>query len=216
MEFFEFQKFIKEDAILFSLMKNKVRSRSRSLKSGEEFHLRSSELLLVESGAIAEKYSETTSFFYRIYDRREFVYNMRGKTLVIEALSPASLFIMDITEAWSFLESEKLLDSFLYLLLEKTNNDLKNFYLLASFLPSERIPFVVEQQYLVTKNITLPRWMNVKTMARIANCSLSTTSKIINEMGKDQAIYLESKPWQVNVEKLRDFIEKHQTNHTTI
>ncbi len=98
------------------------------------------------------------------------------------------------------LEEQGLLSNFLLQLAEGLEEDLEWEVKLNSANSKERVDMVLKMlikkyQLNYQTNPRFPRWLKIHVLAKLAKCSISTTSMIMNEQNKNRVLNKKTTPW---------------------
>lgn len=195
----EFHKFIKEDMLIYSWITNNFHLNKKELKRRHQLILESTEILVIETGLVLQERMATRYNGCLIVGEQQIIYTTQG-SLFIHGLENTTYSIVPVEKVFAKLGEQGLLSNFLLQLAEGLEEDLEWEVKLNSANSKERVDMVLKMlikkyQLNYQTNPRFPRWLKIHVLAKLAKCSISTTSMIMNEQNKNRVLNKKTTPW---------------------
>lgn len=201
MTFLELHQFIKQDLLIYSWILNNFCLTQHKLEVGTELVMNNEQVIIMEKGLLAQESIESKTIIHRIFEDQRIIFNTEVN-LSLTALEDTTYRIVDKKDLLDELDSQKLLPHFLLQIAEDFEQDLEQERKLMSANSEERIELILTKiidrhQLDSVTNPTFPKWLKIYVLARLAKCSVSTTSIVVNELAQKGVINVKTTPWQL-------------------
>ncbi|MGJ8730668.1 Crp/Fnr family transcriptional regulator [Listeria aquatica] len=204
MKFFELQDLLEKDDVIIDYILVKCQHTIRYIKKHQRIKFKDNKLYIQKTGYFQMSYMENKEMTKLSFENSVWVGQFyTGKAnLNVEALTDATLIVLDIDEVFDILDKDNLLSHLSFLLLEQFREEIDMFEVQFQFRPKERvarfIKFVSDKMNLTAENTKeLPRFFSMDFIASCCCCSRKIVSKALNELAEEDAINFSSKPWTV-------------------
>ncbi|WP_439443750.1 Crp/Fnr family transcriptional regulator [Listeria aquatica] len=205
MRYLEFHEYLKKDSIMYSYLTKKFNKHNERIFAGEEVKVSKEHIAVVKKGVLVKESAEQRKFFTRSFFQ-ETIIVPTTHTIILRALEESEIAFIKADEVFEKLEKEELLSNLFLQVAEKLEADLERQEMLAVEFPENKI---IETLYFISISysskslkLKLPSWLQIKILARFANCSVSTTSSVIHNLHEKGIVNIMTSPWQLNVEAL--------------
>ncbi|MHC5250949.1 cyclic nucleotide-binding domain-containing protein [Listeria kieliensis] len=196
---------MKKDSIMYSYLARKFHKQNKKVLAGEVVVVSKEHIAIVRKGVLVKESVEQRKFFTRSFFQ-ETIIVPTTHTIMLKALEESEISFIKADEVFEKLEEEKLLSNLFLQVAEKLEADLERQEMLAVEFPENKI---LETLYFISISysskslkLKLPHWLQIKVLARFANCSVSTTSSVIHGLHKKGIVDIMASPWQLNMEAL--------------
>ncbi|EAC6063262.1 TPA: Crp/Fnr family transcriptional regulator [Listeria monocytogenes] len=199
MNFLELHQFIKEDSLIYSWIKRKFHLSTQRLEAGQDFLMNNEHIIIVEKGLLIQESMDGNSNVQRLFVNQQVIFTTK-ESLLLLALESTTFNIVLAEELFDMLEKQQLLQHFFLQIAENFERDLECEKMLVSTYPEKRIEMVLTKIINLyhldpVENPTFPKWLKIYILAKLAKCSVTKTSVIINKLVERGVINVNSTPW---------------------
>ncbi|MHC5409331.1 Crp/Fnr family transcriptional regulator [Listeria seeligeri] len=199
MDFMEFHQFVKQDLLIYSWVTKNFHLNKKELMKRHQITLDSTHMLIIESGLVLQERMTTRYNGCRIIGGQAIIYTTQG-SLCIYGLEHTTYSLLPVEKVFAKMEEQKLLSNFFLQVAEDLEEDLEWEIKLNSGNAKERVDMVLRMliekyQLNYQTNPEFPRWLKIYVLAKLAKCSVSTASMIMNEQKKNRVLDRKSTPW---------------------
>ncbi|MBC1987421.1 Crp/Fnr family transcriptional regulator [Listeria sp. FSL L7-0478] len=199
MTFLEFHKLISQDLLIYSWIRKNFSLTHQELEVGKELKLQHGQIIIMEKGLMIQKSAGKKPTIERIFAGERIIYTTE-RVLLLSALESTTYSIIPTDELFEKLDEHNLLSNFFLQIAEDFEKSLEWQREIMSAEPEERVEKVLlriikwYELNPVTKPV-FPRWLKIYVLAKLAKCSVSTTSLIINGLVEKGIINVKKTPW---------------------
>ncbi len=213
MKFFELQDLLEEDNVIIDYILNKCPHTIRYIKKYQRIKFKENKMYIQKSGYFQINYMDNKEMKKISFKNAVWVghfYNAK-ENFIVEALTEATLIVLDIDEVFDMLDQDNLLSHLFFLLLEQFRAEIDMFEVQFQLRPKERVARFIKMvsdkmDWTVDHTKELPRFFSMDFIASCCCCSRKIVSKALNELAEEGAINFSSKPWTVlNIDKLEKY-----------
>ncbi|EGQ0538640.1 Crp/Fnr family transcriptional regulator [Listeria monocytogenes] len=199
MNFLELHQFIKEDSLIYSWIKKKFHLSTQRLEAGQDFLMNNEHIIIVEKGLLIQESMDGNSNVQRMFVNQQVIFTTK-ESLLLLALESTTFNIVLAEELFDMLEKQQLLQHFFLQIAENFERDLECEKMLVSTYPEKRIEMILTKIINLynldpVENPTFPKWLKKYILAKLAKCSVTKTSMIINKLVERGVINVNSTPW---------------------
>ncbi|PZG34212.1 hypothetical protein C2D64_05960 [Listeria ivanovii] len=195
----EFHQFVKQDLLIYSWITKNFHLDKKELKKRHQITLDSKHMFIIESGLVLQERMTTRYNGCRILGEQEIIYTTQG-SLCVYGLENTTYSVVPVKNVFAKLEEKQLLSNFFLQVAEDLEEDLEWEIKLNAGNSKERVDmvlkmFIEKYQLNYQTNPEFPRWLKIYVLAKLAKCSVSTTSMIMNEQNKNRVLDRKATPW---------------------
>ncbi|WP_163655303.1 helix-turn-helix domain-containing protein [Listeria sp. PSOL-1] len=213
MNFFELQDLLEKDNVIIDYILVKCQYKEKYVKEHQRIKFEENKIYIQKSGYFQITYIENKemkqiSFKNTIWLGR--FYHSKNN-LIVEALTPATLIVLDTDEVFDLLEKDKLLAHLFFLLLAQIRGNFEMFELQFQFRPKERVVRLIKiisdkMNWATETEKELPRFFTMDFVAACCCCSRKVVSKALKELALEGILDISAKPWVIlDPEKLDNY-----------
>ncbi|CAM2362721.1 Crp/Fnr family transcriptional regulator [Listeria seeligeri] len=206
MKYIEFYDYVKRDAILYTYLLSNFSHVFKKINAWESIEVDRDHILVMKNGTLIEESTGKKKGIARCFFQQSFVFPTRH-TLELKALETTEFCLIPADAVFGKLEQEQILSVFFLQIAEKNEQDLKRQELLITEASKNKI--IATLNFLLENNLsnkTLPvfsDWLHINILAKLANCSVPTTSSIVNELHDKGILDIKSSPWKLTSRDMR-------------
>ncbi|MDT0014866.1 mpt operon Crp-Fnr family transcription regulator [Listeria cossartiae] len=199
MTFLEFHRLISQDLLIYSWIRKNFSLTHQELEVGKELKLQHGQIIIMEKGLMIQESAGKKSTIERIFAGERIIYTTE-RVLLLSALENTTYSIIPSDELFEKLDEHNLLSNFFLQIAEDFEKSLEWQREIMSAGPEERVEKVLlriikwYELHPASKPV-FPRWLKIYVLAKLAKCSVSTTSLIINGLADKGIINVKKTPW---------------------
>ncbi|MBC1806619.1 Crp/Fnr family transcriptional regulator [Listeria cossartiae] len=199
MTFLEFHRLISQDLLIYSWIRKNFSLTHQELEVGKELKLQHGQIIIMEKGLMIQESAGKKSTIERIFAGERIIYTTE-RVLLLSALENTTYSIIPTDELFEKLDEHNLLSNFFLQIAEDFEKSLEWQREIMSAGPEERVEKVLlriikwYELHPASKPV-FPRWLKIYVLAKLAKCSVSTTSLIINGLADKGIINVKKTPW---------------------
>ncbi|MDT0017363.1 Crp/Fnr family transcriptional regulator [Listeria swaminathanii] len=199
MTFLEFHQLISQDLLIYSWIRKNFSLTYQELEVGKELKLQHGQLIIMEKGLIIQENLGKKATIQRVFVDQRIIYTT-ASVLSLSALENTTYSILSTDELFEKLDAHNLLSNFFLQIAEDFERSLEWQREIMSADPEERVEKVLMKiinryELNAAHNPEFPRWLKIYVLAKLAKCSVSTTSGIINGLADKGTINVKTTPW---------------------
>ncbi|MBC2000882.1 Crp/Fnr family transcriptional regulator [Listeria marthii] len=199
MTFLEFHKLISQDLLIYSWIRKNFSLTHQELEVGKELTLQHGQVIIMEKGLMVQESKGKKPTIQRVFAGERIIYTTET-TLLLSALERTTYSIISTDELFEKLDEHNLLSNFFLQVAEDFEKSLEWQRELMSAESEERVGKVLLRiikwyELDPVRNHVFPRWLKIYVLAKLARCSVSTTSMIINGLADKGVINVKKTPW---------------------
>lgn len=201
MTFLEFHQLVSQDSLIYSWIRTNFSLTHQELEVGKELKLQHGQLIVMEKGLMVQESFEKKPTIQRVFADQRIIFTTDGG-LSLAALEHTTYIVISTDEILEKLDEDKLLPNFFLQIAEDFERSIEWQRQLMSAYPEERVEMVLQkviERYKLDpeQNPVFPRWLKIYVLAKLAKCSVSTTSVIINNLAEQGKINVKMTPWEL-------------------
>ncbi|WP_167811075.1 Crp/Fnr family transcriptional regulator [Listeria monocytogenes] len=199
MTFLEFHQLVKEDLLIYSWIIKNFHLTRQKLMAGGGKTMNREQVIVMEKGLLVQVNEEGKNDLYRVFIDQRIIFTTKGD-ITLTALEDTSYSIIRTDELIRKLEDQHLLPTFFLQIAEDFEKGLDWQRTLISVDPAERAEMIlakiIERYEINSENKPeFPRWLRINVLARLAKCSVSTMSSVVNELVNEGDLNIKGTPW---------------------
>ncbi|MBC1549429.1 Crp/Fnr family transcriptional regulator [Listeria sp. FSL L7-0233] len=199
MTFLEFHRLISQDLLIYSWIRKNFSLTHQELEVGKELKLQHGQIIIMEKGLMIQESAGKKSTIERIFAGERIIYTTE-RVLLLSALESTTYSIIPTDELFEKLDEHNLLSNFFLQIAEDFEKSLEWQREIMSAGPEERVEKVLLRiikwyELNPASKPVFPRWLKIYVLAKLAKCSVSTTSLIINGLADKGIINVKKTPW---------------------
>ncbi|WP_239256723.1 Crp/Fnr family transcriptional regulator [Listeria ilorinensis] len=200
MKYVEFHEYVRRNAILYAYLLNNFSHTFKKLKAGEMIVADQEHVLLMRKGTLIEESNRKKKGITRCFFQKSFIFPTIHE-VKLKALETTEICNISAESVFGKLEEDKILSNFFLQIAEKTELDLKRQEMLGTEAPKNKImatlDFLLDNYWVTAKLPVFPKWLQINMLAKLANCSVSSTSSVVNELHNQGVLDIKSSPWKM-------------------
>ncbi|MBC1571760.1 Crp/Fnr family transcriptional regulator [Listeria sp. FSL L7-1426] len=199
MTFLEFHRLISQDLLIYSWIRKNFSLTHQELEVGKELKLQHGQIIIMEKGLMIQESAGKKPTIERIFAGERIIYTTE-RVLLLSALESTTYSIIPTDELFEKLDEHNLLSNFFLQIAEDFEKSLEWQREIMSAGPEERVEKVLLRiikwyELNPASKPVFPRWLKIYVLAKLAKCSVSTTSLIINGLADKGIINVKKTPW---------------------
>ncbi|PZG33983.1 hypothetical protein C2D64_06120 [Listeria ivanovii] len=199
MNFLEFHQFVKQDLLIYSWIVQNFYFTKHQLAAGKSLVMEPRKVIVMREGIVLQESLVKQADVYRVFVDQRIIFTTEEK-LSLYALETTTYSIIDTNELFEKLEEQQLLANFFLQMAEDIEEELEWKRNLFSSYREERIYMVLMRiihRYKLdpVNNPEFPRWLKIYILAKLAKCSFTKTSMVLNDLFKNGMINIKVTPW---------------------
>lgn len=199
MDFLEFHQFVKQDLLIYSWITKNFYLPQHHLAAGKSLKMEQGNVIVMWEGLVLQEGLIKPADVYRVFADQRIIYTTEN-SLSIHALEAMTYSIIDANELFEKLEVQQLLANFFLQMAEDVEEELEWKRKLLLGHPEERIYMVlvrIIERYQLdpAAKPVFPRWLKIYVLAKLAKCSITKASNIMNDLSKMGIINIKGTPW---------------------
>lgn len=212
MKYIEFYDYVKSDDIIYTYLRSNFSYVFKKINAWESITVDRDHILLMEDGTLIEESVGRKKGIARCFFQKSFIFPSQN-SLKLKALETTEFCLIPAETVFGKLEKEQILSAFFLQIAKKNEQDLKRQELLGTEASKNKIVstlnFLLENG-LTDKNMPVfSDWLHINILAQLANCSVPTTSSVVNELHNKGILDIKSSPWRLkNRETKINYLEK--------
>lgn len=191
-----------KDAIIYTYLLSHFMCRFKKINIRESILLDQKHVLLIGNGTLMEE-SEEKKGIVRCCFSNSFQFSTESP-MVLKALEATEVCLLKADQVFKKLEEEKILSNFFLQIAEGTEKNLKRQAILGEGNPRNKIVetlnFLLENNMMDSSKAVFPKWLRINVLAKLANCSITTTSATLNELSNKGILDIKTSPWEIKGE----------------
>lgn len=212
MKYIEFYDYVKRDAIIYTYLLSNFSHVFKKINAWESITVDRDHILLMKKGTLIEESAGKKKGIARCFFQKSFIFPTRN-SLELKALETTEICLIPAETVFGKLEKEQILSVFFLQIAEKNEQDLKRQELLGTEASRNKIistlNFLLENGLTNKKMPVFSDWLHINILAKLANCSVPTTSSVVNELHNKGILDIKSSPWRLTSRENKiDYLEK--------
>ncbi|HAB0010309.1 TPA_asm: Crp/Fnr family transcriptional regulator [Listeria monocytogenes] len=200
MDFMECHDYMNKDAMIYTYLLNNFTCNFKKVKAWESILLDREYVLLVDKGTLIEESEGKKKGVVRCFFSQSFIFPTKNP-MKLKALEASEICLISAEVLFGKLEQEKILANFFLQIAEENERDLKRQVSLGTGNSKSKIVstlnFLLENSLYNNDAPAFPEWLQINVLAKLANCSISTTSATINDLYNKGMLDIKTSPWKL-------------------